>query len=221
MEALLDPGETDRYRRFRFDPDRTRYLAAHVLLRTILSRYAAVPPGEWVFRTTEMGRPEIEAVGDLPPLRFSLSHTRGLVVVLVCLGVDCGVDAEAVRPLADGEALERRVLADDERAGLADLPEAARRDRFIRLWTLKEAYLKARGVGLRLPMGGISLDLDRETPALRLEPRMGDRAADWQLWSSRPTVSHRLAVALRRGRGPALEVRVRGGDPPDPGLVRA
>jgi 4'-phosphopantetheinyl transferase len=209
LVALLDPHENERYRGFRFEADRIRFLAAHALLRTCLSRYADREPGEWSFVTTDTGRPELAGVGDPSWLRFSLSHTRGLVACAIGRHLDCGVDVEEIRSLDLLDDLSRRVLGEEERAALFRLQGAERLERFFTLWTLKEAYLKARGVGMRLPLGEIDIDLTAETPALRLAAGSSDRAADWQLEAGSPTATHRLGVALRRAGRPALTVRAR------------
>jgi len=86
-EAVLGRAELDQMRRFRFDPDRDAYRAAHALTRMALSSLEpAIPPSEWVFEEGARGRPEIAARSGLPRLRFNLSHTRGFVACIVTHG---------------------------------------------------------------------------------------------------------------------------------------
>jgi 4'-phosphopantetheinyl transferase len=99
-----------------------------------------------------------------------------------------------------------RCFAPDERAALAALPAAAQPRRFIELWTLKEAYIKARGLGLSLPLERISLTLDDAQPRLTLDPSLGDDAASWQLALWSPTATHAAALCVRRGDGPLLTI---------------
>ena len=204
---LLSPDEAAAQHRFRVEPARRQHLAARALARTTLSRYVPVAPESWRFAAGPEGRPEIAGPPGLPPLRFNLSHTRGLVACVVTLGRDSGVDVERPeRRLADPLALARHGFAPAEREALARLTGGARRRRFCELWVLKEAYVKARGAGfLSLPASKVVFDLDTDGAIrLRLEPGLDDRAEDWQAALMAPTGEHRLAVAVRRGAGPEL-----------------
>ena len=109
--------------------------------------------------------------------------------------------------LADAPAaLIERCLGPDERTALASLPTAAQSRRFVELWTLKEAYIKARGLGLSLPLERIGLTLDDGVPRLALDPSLDDDAASWQLALWSPNVPHAAALCVRRGGGPPLTI---------------
>jgi 4'-phosphopantetheinyl transferase len=212
--ALISADERARMSRFRFEADRRRYLFAHALVRTALTRHAPdTSPEVWRFRTTPYGRPEIETAGGPPPLRFNLSHTAGLVACAVTRGRDVGVDVEHVGPpgrngaLGDAELLEvaRRVFAPAEVADVEGAATDARRERFFAIWTLKEAYIKARGLGLHLPLERFAFRLDGD--AVRFEPDVDDDDAAWCFTRARPTPGHALALAARRTPGEALAVR--------------
>src|SRR5262249_25378733 len=140
FRAWLSPEEAARCARFRFEEHRHEYLVTRGLVRTALSAYRDVEPAAWVFRSNEYGRPEIT-----PPcgLSFNLSTSLALVVCAVAEDRVLGVDVE---PLARAkEILEVRdtVFTAKERAGLTP-------DRAVSFWTLKEAYMKARGMGMSL-----------------------------------------------------------------------
>ena len=199
-ETLLDDEELRRYRSFRFSDDARLYLDAHVLLRTTLSRYANVPPADWRFVRGSHGRPEI-AAGRSDPLglRFNLSHTPGLAACAVTNRVAVGVDVEQldrpVRPLA----LADHNFSRREARALRALPPNLQRVRFLEYWTLKEAYIKACGGGLSIPLDGFSLDRDAGG-CWRIEfaaPHDGV-PSDWQFALYRPTSDHLLAVAVHR-----------------------
>lgn len=204
---LLSAEEAAADRRFRVAPARRQHLAARALVRTTLSRYAEIEPRSWRFRPGPQGRPEIVGPAAAPPLRFNLSHTRGLVACVVTLEVAAGVDVERpARRLSDPLALARHGFAPAEREALRRLSGRARRELFFDLWTLKEAYVKARGAGfLALPARGVAYRVDRDgLIRLALAPELEDRAEAWQAVLMAPTVEHRLAVAVRRGRRPDL-----------------
>ena len=220
---LLSPEEEEADRRFRVEPARRQHLAGRALVRTTLSRYADVEPHRWRFRTGPQGKPQIAGPAAAPPLRFNLSHTRGLVACVVTLGLDAGVDVERpARRLSDPLALARHGFAPAERRALEAVDGAARRELFCRLWTLKEAYVKARGAGfLALPARQLACAI---TPSgvigLTFEPELEDRAEAWQLALLAPTAEHRLAVAIRRGRRPDLALVTRAVEPPGPAARR-
>ncbi len=209
LEAILSAEERWRHRRFRFERDRSMFLAAHVLVRRCLSRYAAVPPEDWSFRTGRYGRPEIDSGrhGGLD-LRFNLSHAHGLVACVVTRGQDCGIDVEARRPSDDLLRLAGRVLDPAEFSALKAHRGAALVDRFYEHWTLKEAYIKARGLGLSLPLRSIGFRFTGpKLTGFRLGPDIGDDPSRWQFSHGTVGSFHQLAIAVRRqerARSPVL-----------------
>lgn len=199
----LSREEQRRYRRFHLDCDRHIYLTAHTLVRLVLSRYVEVSPQAWTFERNAYGRPEIVSFKGLPSLRFNLSHTHGLVACVVTQSIDCGVDVEVVRPLDDPLALAEHFFAPQEIADLRRQSETMLHRQFFKYWTLKEAYLKARGTGLSQPTERFSFYLDRRN-AVRIDfAVVADAdAAAWQFALMRPTLMHELALALHRGARP-------------------
>ncbi|MGF1512128.1 MAG: 4'-phosphopantetheinyl transferase family protein [Elainellaceae cyanobacterium] len=195
--SWLDERERQRSSRFRFDRDRHSYLVAHGLLRSCLSRYGGLPPGQWSFSTNAYGRPEIAA--QRPPLRFNLSRARGLVACAVTRSADIGVDVEAVGRAADLAAIARTSFTPKEQADLAQAEGP--RQRFFQLWTLKEAYVKAIGLGLSLPLQSLEFRVGADEPATiefsaLAEPKP---AEGWQFFLLKPTAEHCLAIAVRSG----------------------
>jgi len=211
--AQLQPEETERYRRFRFEVHRQEYLVTRALVRAVLSRYVARSPEAWRFVRTREGRPLVAGAGSNPDLRwlsFNLSNTQGLVACAVAREREVGVDVEYTSRPAETLGAAERFLSSLELAHLRSLPEEARRERFFDYWTLKEAYLKAREEGLSLPLEAFSVLLGDAGPIrLEVSPPIVDDAASWQLELWSPTPEHRLALCVRRGAGPALEVDVR------------
>jgi 4'-phosphopantetheinyl transferase len=198
--AILSAAERERARRFVFDRDRAEYTAAHVLLRLALSRRARecraiVAPARWRFRTDAHGRPEVSGPEARLGLRFSLSHTAGLVVCAVAIGIPVGIDAEAIDrrvPLL----LADRCLAPAERAALVALPAAAQPARFLEYWTLKEAFLKAVGVGLAGPLDRICFSVAPGQPVRVAAPHdLGGPPESWRFESWVVRGRHRIALA--------------------------
>jgi 4'-phosphopantetheinyl transferase len=194
--ALLSDDEERRLAGFVFEKDRQLFLTAHALLRLALSRCADVDPEAWRFRVGSNGRPEIE----WPPtrLRFSLSHTRALAACVIAVDRDVGLDVEETAtsgPLELGE----RVFSPREVNDLRLAPVALQRTRSYEYWTLKEAYLKARGLGLTLPLDSFSFYRDREGAwRIVIEKAIGDTPDRWSFASWRAGERHQAALAVSR-----------------------
>jgi 4'-phosphopantetheinyl transferase len=207
-QTLLSDEERARAARFAFAEHRHQFCVAHALVRASLSRYAPVAPEAWRFAAAERGRPEIVAAApDLPPLRFNLSHAAGLVGCAVALRRDVGVDIEDFTRRVEIEAIARRYFAPVEQLALERAGAKRRRERFFELWTLKEAYVKARGLGLAPALEKIAFELEPGAPIrLRFGPGFDDDPDAWQLALHRPTERHVLAVAVRRAADPDLAI---------------
>jgi len=207
--ALLSEAERARQQRFRFAPDRRRDLAARALARTVLSRYAPVAPETWVFEADAHGRPRICSPRTAASLEFNIAHSGDLVVVGVAPGTPLGVDAEHLARGTDTTALER-YFSPLEIEQLRALPAHARRLRFFELWTLKESYLKARGVGLRLPLHSLTFELPG-SGAVRLVLAAGvaDSASRWAFAQFTLRDEYVLAVCAERVGPQPLQLVVR------------
>lgn len=200
FESWLCADETRRYHRYIRRQDRELFLLAHALLRHTLSLYADVEPAEWRFEIREHGRPELRGpVADLD-LRFNISHTQGLAAVVISDSVDAGVDIERRRGVADRAALARRIFSDGELRTLDGLARVEFNNRFYEFWTLKEAYIKARGLGLTLPLGKFAFSIDPTRGiGIEFEEPIRDVASQWQFALWQPSAQHQGALALRRG----------------------
>lgn len=194
--AWLSEEERERMGRFRFAAHRHLFLLSHALTRAVLSRYAPLAPEEWRFTRTPHGRPEIANAG-APPLRFSLAHCADLVVLGVTLEADIGVDAESAARGVPAAAVARQCFAEAEyRDWLARPPE-----RFFEYWTLKEAYLKARGLGLSVPARHVAFRLDEpEGVGVDFHRDLEDDPGAWSFWRFRPGGGRHAALALRGRR---------------------
>jgi 4'-phosphopantetheinyl transferase len=186
----LSAAERKRYHAFVFDRHRLEYLATRALVRTALSSCRAVAPADWQFHANAYGRPELVDHGDL---RFNLSNNLTMIVCAIRRRGELGIDVE---PLTRGpEIIEvaDTAFAPAELAALRALPGPARADRAVSLWTLKEAYIKARGMGLSLPLDGFAFSFDAASRRISFAPSAGDPGR-WQ-FRTLDLLGHRVALA--------------------------
>lgn len=169
--ALLSDGEKKRAARFITPAITERFVISHALLRDVMSETTGLPPEELEFCEDDLGRPLLSCVGDID---FNLSHTNGMAVVAVARH-KLGVDVERLRAGLDLQGLGRRVLSPRERETLEGEQGLKR---FFEYWTLKEAYAKALGIGIRMPFRDIDLKLGEHLAADLTA--VADAAAGWR-----------------------------------------
>lgn len=203
FESWLSEDEVARYHRFRRDEDRELFLVARATLRHSLSQYVDVEPGQWRFVTADGERPELAAPFDALGLHFSVSHTPGLVACLVSDSGEVGIDVEGAGRVPDVFKLAAVVCSGAEIDTLKRLPPIAAEARFYELWTLKEAYAKARGTGLAFPLNKLTFAGGGDIPvSADFDSPIEDRPDQWQFALWRPSPEHQGALALRRGIRP-------------------
>lgn len=209
-ECLLSSGERERLQQLSFERYRRERLISTALIRTTLSRYTDVDPRAWVFERNEYGRPALVPGQCESPLQFNLSHTRSLVACAVTLGREIGIDVEDLERPRAKMSIADRYFSELEASALHALPEQERTRRFFEYWTLKESYVKARGMGLALPLRKFHFDLGADRPIrIGFEPGLGDDPQSWQFALFRPKPHHVMAVGIRRGEGPDLAIEIR------------
>jgi len=197
--AILPTEEKTRLSRLHIQARRDLFLLAHGVLRESLSIHSHVEPAEWRFHCGPHGRPEITPSFHL---RFSLSHTRGLAACAVTVGGDIGIDVEDTSRCWSA-GLAQRYFAVKERRDLQALPAADQRFRFFEYWTLKEAYLKARGVGLALPLDAFSFSRCTDNRwQIEFDSTVDDDARRWRFESWRVGGLHQAALAMASNESP-------------------
>jgi 4'-phosphopantetheinyl transferase len=206
---VLVDDEVQQIARFRFDVERHDRLVARALLRTVLSTYLDVDPRDWRFESNAHGRPEVAAPAAGRGLSFSVSHTRGLIVCLVARDRVVGVDTEPLNGRRSFDDIPARYFAAAEVAELATWPAETRQRRFVEYWTLKEAYVKARGLGLSLPLRQFAFDLRAmpDTIGIAFDPEFDDEPSRWQFSFEPLSAGHVVATAM--ARRPRSELRAR------------
>jgi len=210
MAQLMSETERAQQARYHFADDRLRYLVTRALVRTVLSRYGRVHPAEWEFRQNPYGRPFVAAHQAPAGVHFNISHCKGLIALAVARGIEVGVDVENMlvrRPSLD---IASHFLAPSEVAQLHAIPEALQHERFFEFWTFKESYIKARGLGLSLPLDCFSFDLSQPGHVrLSVDAAIGGDADHWDFWQCKPTSAHVLALCAQRREARLQPPRVR------------
>jgi 4'-phosphopantetheinyl transferase len=197
---LLNDAEKEQELRFYFARDQRRYLVTRALVRTVLSRYVSIPPKEWAFSTNAYGRPEIvNPQARDACLSFNISHTHSLIVMGVSKRRALGVDVENVRAREAAIDVADRYFAPQEVAVLNAAPQDQRQYRFFEYWTFKESYIKARGMGLSLPLDKFSFHYpDDHAVEIAIHPELADDSVRWQFWQFRPTPEYLVAICAER-----------------------
>jgi 4'-phosphopantetheinyl transferase len=192
LKAALSLDEEQRAARFRSIELRERWTIARGALRCILAAYARCEPGALVFREGAHGKPALAwPVVDIP---FNLSHTDDLTLVAVAGSGRVGIDAERVRPEVEVEDLSRRFFAPAEAAEILALSPEAQVAAFFTCWTRKEAFVKALGGGLSVPLNSFQVSIQSDQPA-RLLWAEGEASGRWNLLDlSEPGVAAALVV---------------------------
>jgi 4'-phosphopantetheinyl transferase len=201
---LLSEDERAQWQTFRFDRHRREYLTTRALVRTALSHYYPLAPEAWRFQTNPYGKPTVDPDCGL---RFNLSNSPGLVVCLIAQGVEVGVDAEPIERAAKIAELAAEVFSPLELAQLEAFPGPEKLDRALSLWTLKEAYTKAGGVGLSLPLNKFSFLFGGvEGIRLELDPCLGNKDGRRWRFCLVEHAGHRIALMAERATVPELQV---------------
>lgn len=200
---LMSSSERARLTRFYFAHDRRRYLITRGLVRTVLSRYIDLSPDAWVFGANAYGRPTIEnAEARAAGLSFNLSHTNDLIVLGIANNRGLGVDVENISVRKAALDVAAKYFAPDEAADLSALPPCQRQLRFFEYWTFKEAYVKAVGAGLCIPLDQFSFSYpNQDCVKLSISSDLKDIPSRWQFWQLRPTRNHVLAVCAEKVNG--------------------
>jgi 4'-phosphopantetheinyl transferase len=208
--ALLSDDEKARYHRFYFDKDRLQYVAAHALVRLALSQYFPVNPADWQFEANPWGKPSVFNPEGKGKIGFNLSHTQGLVACGIARTEALGLDVEWIDRHNTLGDIARHSFSPDEIAHFESAHPERQRDVFFRLWTLKEAYIKARGQGLSIPLTSFSFRFAADdTTAIRFTAGHTGSISEWSFFEYQPSPSHRMAVAVHHRESGAWKVELR------------
>ncbi len=204
-QLLLSPDERKKQQRYRFAKDRHNGLVTRAFVRYVLSQYADLQPAEWIFEKGRYGKPEIS--NSPLSLRFNLSHTEEMIVCAVILQKDIGCDIENRSRITDLKSIARRYFSASEVTTLLALPTTQQQVRFYEYWTLKEAYVKATGQGLSIPLNTFSFsigksDVIRSNFQIKLkveQESQGNSSENWFSCLFYPDDTHCVAVCVNGG----------------------
>lgn len=204
-QRILSPDEQTRAARFHFARDRQRFSATRALLRIVLGSYVGSAPEKLVFAYLDKGKPFLKSRGTDDALEFNVSHSGDVALLAITRGRSVGVDVEQIRENLDPLAIARRYFSPHEQSRLGTLEGSDRYAGFFRCWTRKEAYIKARGDGLSLPLDAFDVSLNPGDQNALLACRTPD--PDTKMWSLREVTAGEgyVAALCVQGQGWRLQ----------------
>lgn len=194
--TTLSRVERERYRRMRSADARIHFVVGRALARSAVSRYADVPAGSLRFAVDAQGRPAVEWPRGCRDIHFSISHTTGMVAVAISPVAEVGVDLERIDRRVDISEIAEAVFTPDELDRILRQNGARERTRFFELWTLKEAYIKARGRGFAIPPRTFAFTSVEDPIRLDQAPECDSAPERWRFALSRCRTGLRMAIAV-------------------------
>jgi 4'-phosphopantetheinyl transferase len=193
---IISRQECEQETRFHFARDQRRYLVTRAMVRLVLSNYADIRPECWQFSENEYGRPEV-ADGCMPStaLCFNVSHTHSLIAVAVAQQCALGIDVENICSRTAPISVANHFFAPAEVNALHSTPPEEQHDKFFEYWTFKEAYIKARGMGLSLPLDKFGFEFPTPFSArIRFDSDMREDPRRWRFWQYRLFNEYLIAI---------------------------
>jgi 4'-phosphopantetheinyl transferase len=205
LADYLSPDERAKAARFHFERDREQFIIAHAALRLLLARYCQLEPEQVRFVVNSYGKPALVLPVNQTVLHFNLSHSHGYALVALTRLCEIGVDIEYMRANVEYAELATHCFSRRENVAFGALPEERKAEGFFNAWTRKEAYIKARGMGLSLPLDQFDVSLHPDEPAALLEARDSEQdVTAWSMYALPMPAGYKAALAL-----PARNVSLR------------
>jgi len=197
LEQTLADNERTRAQQFRFQKDRIHFIVARGILRTILGRYLAQEPAVLRFSYNKYGRPDLVGEAD-SGLSFNVTHSHGMAMYAVTRKREIGIDLEYISMNIDCEQIAQHFFSPYEVNMLRAVPLQRQHEAFFYCWTRKEAYIKARGMGLSLSLSDFDVSLTPGTPAALLNIREeGQNVSEWSLLDLSFDADYAAALAVK------------------------
>ena len=207
MAALLSQDEHQRAMRYYHHVDRDRFIVGRGILRKIISAYLALPPGQLRFTYNEYGKPAVSDDQNVCALNFNLSHSAGLILYAVTRGRTVGIDIEYIREDFATLEIAEHFFSKDEVAALKSLPTDQRTMGFFNCWSRKEAFIKAKGMGVSYPLDRFTVSLATgEPPALLKVDDDAREVARWKMYELNPGADYAAALIVA---GPPITLKRR------------
>ena len=196
--SLLSTEEINKHNRFHFKEDKHQYLVSHAFVRSVLSKYLDKQPGDLKFHNTKNGKPEILLNHSNRLVRFNLSHTKGLTVCIVTMNDDCGIDTEKIDNKTASIDVARLMFSESEFEFIKNLSGSTYLKEFFTRWTLREAYVKALGLGIGYPTNKLLFNIvDDNNIGLLIEETNDAICQYWQFHTMQPTSNHIVSIAIK------------------------
>lgn len=197
-QDILSAEEIATQKRFHFKKHRHQYLITRAMVRSVLSLYIeSVPPEGWKFGRNNYGKPYVSNSPLPVDLKFNLSHTEKMVALAVTAGNNVGIDAEHLLRRRDDLGIAKNYFSEIEFQNLFSLPAQHQNQRFFDLWTLKEAYIKACGMGLSTPLNRFTFSFSKPGEVqIHFSPEQNDNPQHWRLWQVKPGETHMVGLAI-------------------------
>ena len=203
--SMLSPTEKARADRFYFERDRSRYIFGRGILRTLLGGYLGMEEHKINITYDQDGKPAVESSFRDKTLQFNLSHSNVWAVYIFGLDRLVGIDIEHIRPLQDADDFAERFYSPRERELINSLSGDKKWDAFYKLWTCKEAFLKAKGTGLTVPINHAEISLSADGSArLVFVAGHSKPAALWRIETFHPVLDYQAAIAVEGHNGKVL-----------------
>ena len=198
LRGILTEDELDRANRFSFEIDRQRFIAARGILRSILSRYITIEPSHLRFNYNQYGKPLLAPEFSSNLLNFNLSHSGSMALYAITRNMEIGIDVERVCSDFEYEEIAKCFFSVDEVAMLHTIPTEKKLEAFYHCWIRKEAYVKAHGKGLSLPLDSLDVSFaPGEPPILLITKDKPQERFLWTLLDLKPSLGHMGALAVK------------------------
>lgn len=194
--SYLSKDELEQHNRFHFEGRRHQYLITRMLVRYVMSLYSDIAAEDFIFAKNDYGKPFVK--NQNIRIDYNLSHTKKMIVLAVTVDADIGVDVEYLDRKTDCLKLAKSMFSKSEYTQLCELPSEKKKEHFFDIWTLKESYIKARGMGLSIPLGDISYSLDDTGITVFFESSREDDPDSWKFWNIQVNSEHKISLAIKK-----------------------
>jgi 4'-phosphopantetheinyl transferase len=202
LKHTLSIDERMRAERFHFEKDRKRFIARRGILRTILGRYLNAEAGRLQFNYENNGKPALTDTFGNQPIHFNTSRSESLALFAFTRNYEIGVDIECIREIPEMHQIVENFFSAGENSAFFALPDSLKKAAFFNCWTRKEAFLKATGVGLSVPLDQVEVSLVSGEPAKLITPgKKGERESQWLIQDLKASSGFAAALATRKSDG--------------------
>ena len=207
VDEIKDTGLLDKYRsvisedekrkvnRYVFEKDKHSCLVTRALLRFVLSAFTGCDPERFEFIENKYGKPDLKPGLVTMPVKFNLSHSSNVTACALALGSEIGMDIEDYRRKID-LGLADRFFSKPESEYLRSCSDKDRQEVFFDFWTLKESYIKARGMGLSIGLDKFGFEIDREM-CIHFDESLNDSPDEWKFFGFSPVENYKAAISIQ------------------------